>query len=65
MYKYISDTEIYFSSENTVEHWGCTLGMIHKYFIILFVMYVSNSHFESWRNLKSSKQHLEGFLYQK
>lgn len=21
MYKYVSDTEIYFASENTVEHW--------------------------------------------
>lgn len=44
---------------------SCTLGMTHKYFIVLFVMYVTNSHFRSWGNLKSSKHCLESFLHQK
>lgn len=41
MCKYISDTEIYFTSKNTVEHWELHFGDDSKHFIISFVMYVT------------------------
>lgn len=55
MYKYFSDTEIYFSLKNTVQHWELTVFEDESLiFIILFVMYVTNSHCSCWSLVKQT-----------